>query len=76
MDIRIFIILSLLLVWIIFYQFYKAKWTAAARLIKSKSLRNMVKGFLKISYAVSLIAVVLIWVIKIASLFSNKGGKA
>lgn len=76
MDIWIFVILSLLLVWIIFYQFYEAKWKAAAGRIKSKSLRNIVKGFLKVSYAVSLIAVVLIWVMKIASLFSNKGDKA
>jgi ABC-type sulfate transport system permease component len=76
MDIWIFVILSVLLIWIIFYKFYAAKWKAASDRIKSKPLRNAVKVFLKLSYVVSFVAIVLGWVFSIVSVFSNKGNKS
>ncbi len=75
MDIAIFIILSILLVWMIFYRFYSAKLDAACNRIKSVRLRNMVKILLKVTYVISVIVVVVVYVFKIVSLFSNKGDK-
>ena len=76
MDIWIFVILAILLTWIIFYSFYKEKWNAAADRIQSKGWRTTAKVFLKISYVLSLIGIVVTFIFQIASLFSNKGNKA
>jgi ABC-type sulfate transport system permease component len=76
MDIWIFVILSILLVWIIFYRYCHEEWNAAADRIKSKRLRTAVKVFLKVSYVVSIIAVVAGYVYQIVSLFSKKEDKA
>lgn len=76
MDIWIVVILSVLIVWIVFYLYYKTKWNAAADRIKSKGLRNAVKIFLKVSYVVSIIAVIAGYIFQIVSLFSNKNNKA
>ncbi len=69
-----FIIPAVLIIWIILYQIFSEQWKASADKIKSKGLRNTVKIFLKLSYVVSIIVVVLGWVWRIASLFSNKSG--
>lgn len=76
MDIWIFVILSILLVWIIFYRYCHEAWNAAADRIKSKRLRTTAKVFLKVSYVVSIIAVVAGYIFQIVSLFSKKGDKA
>lgn len=76
MSIWGFIIPAVLILWIIFYQLFSKKWKALADKIKSKGLRNTIKAFLTLSYIVSIIAIVLGWVLRIASLFSSKGDKA
>jgi hypothetical protein len=76
MNIWLAVILSILLVWIIFYRYCHEEWKAAAGRIKSKKLRTMVKVFLKVSYVVSIIATVAIYIFQIVRLFSRKEGNA
>ena len=64
------------LAWLLIYRLFDKKIEAACERIRSTSLRKVVKGFLKVTYVLSVVAVVLIYAYRIFTMFSNKENKA